>query len=147
MKSRVQTRRAGALEPGINLTPMLDMIFNLLFFFVLATNIRDESTRMDIRLPSAASAARETSEEKPLSITVNAEGRVFFKDRPMVKEELELELRHLIQKGRHEVAIRGDERVDYGRVIEVMDWCKLAGMKSVILTLGKPAGQFHIPKE
>jgi len=58
----------------------------------------------------------------------------------MVKEEIELELRHMAGAGKREVTIRGDERVDFGRVVQVMDWCKFSGMTAVTLDMRR-AGQ------
>lgn len=140
MSSKVLNRRRARMEPGFNLTPMLDMIFYLLFFFIMATKMRDDNERqMAVRLPAAAGAvATEIKKEAAPSITLGPDGKIFFKSRSMVKEELDLELRHLLGKGQTEIAIRGDERVNYGRVVEVMGWCKLAGMKSVMLDL-RPA--------
>lgn len=137
MSARILRRRRAGMEPGFNLTPMLDMIFYLLFFFILATKIRDDNEqRMDVKLPQAASSVEAAAKrEPPPSLTLGADGRVFFKGREMVKEELDLELTYLAAKGQQEISIRGDEKVDYGRVIEVMDWCKLAGLKTVLLDM------------
>jgi len=139
MSSKVLSRRRTRMMPGFNLTPMLDMVFYLLFFFILATKMRDESARLDVRLPASATAPAAADRERRPALTLDAQGRVFFKNRPMLHEELALELAHLAGQGVKEIAIRGDERVVYGRVVEVMDWCKQAGMKTVLLDLRRPA--------
>jgi biopolymer transport protein ExbD len=139
MSSAARPRRRNSLDFGVNLTPMLDMIFNLLFFFVLATQIRQETAQMEVRLPSTAtqSAARELT--RPLAVTLDSAGKIFFNDREMVEAELALELHALAAKGQKEIFIRGDERVDYGRVVTVMDVCKRAGLGSVLLDLKSAA--------
>ena len=133
MSGKVLQRRRMRMQPGFNMIPMIDMVFYLLFFFILATQIRRETAQFDVRLPASATAPPVTSPSATPSITVDAGGRVYFKDRPMIKEELALELHYLAGKGQHEIAIRGDERADFGRMVEVMDWCKLAGIKTVTL--------------
>jgi len=139
MSRKVLSRRRTRMMPGFNLTPMLDMVFYLLFFFILATKMRDESARLDVRLPASASAPAASDRERPPALTLDAQGRLFFQNRPMIREQLALELARLLGKGEKEIAIKGDERVGYGRVVEVMDWCRQAGMKAVLLDLRRPA--------
>ena len=140
MSSKVLSRRRTRMTPGFNLTPMLDMVFYLLFFFILATKMRDESARLDVRLPASATAPAAAERDRRPALTLDAQGRVFFQSRPMIREQLEMELVRLVGKGQKEIAIKGDERVGYGRVVEVMDWCKQAGMKTVLLDLRRSAG-------
>ena len=137
MSARDQTHRRVRLTPGIALTPMLDVIFNLIFFFILATTIRDETFQMSILLPSSGSAGQSVEEQAP-AITLDPEGRTYFKGRPMVDAELELELNYIAGKGGREIAIRGDRRVDYGRVVEVMDICRRSGILDIALELELP---------
>jgi biopolymer transport protein ExbD len=138
MKRKNAQRRHARIEPGFNLTPMLDMIFYLLFFFIMATKIRDMTDQnMDVRLPSAKSGTTVQAEATP-SVTLTSDGKVFYHDHALERGELDQALHTLVNQGRQEIALRGDKRVDYGRVVEVMDWCKQAGMKSVLLELGQP---------
>jgi biopolymer transport protein ExbD len=116
------------LQPGINLTPMLDILFNLIFFFVLTTNIRDETWQMKIELPRARTAAPGEQVEKVPVIVIDAEGRLFFGDRSVVEEELNLELQALSARGVGQVRLRIDAMARNGRVVEVMDFCRLSGI-------------------
>ncbi|MCL5271318.1 MAG: biopolymer transporter ExbD, partial [bacterium] len=95
MSRRTARSRKSGLEPGINLTPMLDMIFNLLFFFVLATQIRTNARQMEVQLPEAGSAVAADEKKAPPVVTLDAKGNIYFNERPVVEEELALYLHHL----------------------------------------------------
>lgn len=136
MRRRAERRR---LRPGINLTPMLDILFNLLFFLMLISRLREAPVDMRVRLPEASAASARAEEDRPLAITLDAGGGVFFDNRVVADSELELELAVRARDGLNEVLIRGDRRVDYGRVVAVMDLCKRAGIRSVLLDLERAA--------
>lgn len=120
-------------QPGINLTPMLDVLFILIFFFVLATNIKDRALEMAVHLPESSSAAPARQRPEPATVTIDVQGNIHFDGRTMPLEELHLHLDRLARRGVDEVVVRGDEGVGYGRVWEVMDRCKQAGIDAVVL--------------
>lgn len=133
-------RRRSILAPGISLTPLLDVIFNLLFFFLLATTLRTEEAQTEITLPDSDTAIR--ADTGQLAIDLTAEGEIFYQGQLMVAEELELEMLALVQEGETEVLIRGDREVGLGKVYEVMDICRRAGLKAVSLQAEpKPASE------
>jgi biopolymer transport protein ExbD len=121
------------LQPGINLTPMLDVLFNLIFFFILATNIRDESLQMEISLPRVRSATTADEADRIPVVTIGAAGAIEFKGRTMVEEEFQLELRALVRDGVRHVRLRCDEMAPTGQAVRVMDACKLAGLEGCLL--------------
>lgn len=118
------------MQFGINLTPLLDVIFNLLFFFVLATTLRQEMMEMNVQLPEAAHGETRRI-DKPPAVTLDARGAIVYNDQAMTLETLSLYLYKEAQNGQRSVEIFGDEGVDFGRVIEVMDACKAAGLDEV----------------
>ena len=113
----------------------------------MSTKMRDDSEqRMDVRLPAAKSA--QTVQAAPLpSLLLSADGKVYFQDRLVTHNQLEMELRGLIDKGQYDIVIRGDERVNFGRVVELMDWCRLAGMKTANWEMRLPAAVTKAPGE
>lgn len=123
------------LQPGINLTPMLDIIFNLLFFFILTTTIRTEKLQMDISLPGSSQAASAPASDQGTIITLDAQGQIALDGQIMVEDELTLKLYSLVNEGMHKVTIHGDEHVDYGRVVRLWDLCKSAGIRDVFMDL------------
>ena len=59
---------------GLNLTPLLDIIFNLIFFFILATNIRDREQYMEIQIPSATTAEELAVQQQIPVVALTKEG-------------------------------------------------------------------------
>jgi len=125
------------LEPGINLTPLLDAIFNLVFFFLLATTLRREEVEARVQLPPAESGL---SRPAPMpELTVDAHETIYLNGVTIADEEkLEAELAQLASEGVREIAIRGDETVRYGLIRRLMDLCGRAGLDALYLTGVKP---------
>lgn len=125
--SRPNRRRL--LGPGINLAPMMDAILNLVFFFLLATTLKRQEAAMQVSLPAARSGASAEGAARP-TLFVDAAGGVLFEGELLAEEGIEPRMRDLVAEGVSEVDIRGDESADFGRIVRLMDRCKLAGMKA-----------------
>lgn len=133
----IRPRRRRRLSAGINLTPMLDVVFNLLFFFVMSTEIKSGVAQLSVRLPQASSASKVQAAAVPTLILDQA-GRIFYENRPVGDSELELVLRSVAQNGGREVRLRGDERVDLGKAVKIMDLCRKTGLGMSLMTQAKP---------
>lgn len=131
MSVRVRASRRRRIATGINLTSLLDAIFNLVFFFLLATTLRREEGQARVQLPESGTAVVAKSEQHIVSI--DAGGRVFYSGQEVKTQDLERILRGLSATGVHEITIRGDAHVDLGRVYEVMDICRNSGLDAVSL--------------
>lgn len=129
-------RRRRRIAPGINVAPLLDVIMNLIFFFMLATSVRNQQSAMNVSLPSSASAQPTESKAKPM-VVLNVGGKIFFNNEERTKDALAAEMKSLIKTNVDEISIHADKGVEFGRVIEVMDVCKLAGMRAVTLDAEK----------
>lgn len=75
-------------EGGLNLTPLLDVIFNLIFFFVVATTIRTEESFFDLTLPTARQGDTRTERETIPQVTVLAGGELLLDGEPVTAEAL-----------------------------------------------------------
>lgn len=138
MKSRPRRRRL--LAPGLNLTPLLDAILNLVFFFLLATQLKTNEAAMKVNLPTAESAAETMGSDQTPTVTIDAEGKAFYKGREIGDAELEMEAMRIAKQGASSVNIRGDASANFGRIIEVMDICKRAGIKEALINADKKGG-------
>jgi len=103
----------------INVVPMLDLAWNLLVVFMLVVTASVQG--ISVNLPKASAAV---SKIKPSTkaITITAEGTIFLDSFPVTLPELEARLRQL--KGADPnlpVLVRGDEKISYKNVIEVLD--------------------------
>lgn len=112
MRSRHRRSRANDDE-GINLTPLLDMIFNLLFFFILATTI-GHSRQIAVNLPKTESKKNAASEKQVLVVSVTSDNRYFLDAIEMPLEELVRKSKEAIDSGQAVgVSLRGDSQADW----------------------------------
>ena len=117
-------------ELEINLTPLIDVVFLLLIFFMVSTTFQKESD-LQIQLPSASQEQAEKLLE-PLEIAINAQGQFFINSRELVDQELVT-----VKKALQEIAaghkdlplvIRADARTPHQSVITVMDAASQLGL-------------------
>jgi biopolymer transport protein ExbD len=132
--------------PGghLNLTPLLDIIFNLIFFFVLATSIRDraQERQIEIRLPEARSGDSPTTAPQIPEIVVKADGSVFFNGEQVTDAELEEKLRAAVEtQDLEEVLLASDGDATWQRIVTVNDICRRAGITQVPSRIMEPARQ------
>jgi biopolymer transport protein ExbD len=121
--------RAGLSAMGdINITPLVDVVLVLLLVFMVTAPMM--SRGIDVSLPVANQP--DTSPEDRITVTINAEGRVYVGNRPMNLLLLEDHLRGLMEgRASRVVYLAADESLRYGKVIEVVDTIKRAGVDIV----------------
>jgi len=118
-------------DAQINLTPMLDMVFNLLLFFLAATTFAKQEVELDLRLPQAKSGAPQEP-KKQFVVNVLADGRLTVDGRVVTLEALRQKLAALGQRDRdHSVLVRGDQQAQFGIGVQVLDACRLAKLAKV----------------
>lgn len=111
-------------SPELNLTPLIDVVFLLLIFFMVSTTF-DKESRIKVELPTAATQDEQVEEEKVLEITIDATGRFYVDEHEVVNTEAET-LKRAIEKAagvRRDlpVIIKADARTDFQSVFKVMD--------------------------
>lgn len=125
---RFSDRRPSRREGGeINVTSLVDIIFNLLLFFMLTTSF-SESAGLEIELPDAA-AADVKVEANDLVVAITKEGTVLLRGVAVSVEELEEALRkHKKEEPKGSLIVQADKEVPHGRVVEVIDAAKRVGV-------------------
>jgi biopolymer transport protein ExbD len=115
----------------MNLVPMLDMVFNLLLFFLAATTFARVEVEMDLKLPESRSGA-EGKEGHALIVNVFADGRLVVEGRPVNLEALRQKLEAAKARNREQsVLVRGDRAAQFGAGVQVLDTCRLAKISKV----------------
>jgi biopolymer transport protein ExbD len=107
------------MHTELNVVPLLDLAWNLLIVFIMVVTATVQG--ISVNLPKASAAA---SSIKPATkaITITAEGTIYLDSFPVTLEELELRLGQLkAANPNFPVVIKGDERIYYKSVIEVLD--------------------------
>jgi len=117
-------------ETGINISPLIDMMFLLLIFFIVTTAFVEE-VGMDVQKPKAASAA--LLEKKSIMIGVSEDGRVVYGGKEIGLNGVRGLVARLLTGDDRPVIIIADESSRSGVLVDVIDECKLAGAKKVSL--------------
>lgn len=114
-------------KPELMIIPMIDIIFFLLVFFMLSTIYMVELKTIPVKLPTAANAASDTT--TTFAVTLKDDGSLYLGDAQTDMQSLLMQA--ALEKKQNEnlaAVIRADENVDYGRVIELVDKLKGAGI-------------------
>jgi biopolymer transport protein ExbD len=118
----------------IDFVPMVDVLFNLLIFFLLATTIAQVEREMNIALPFAKSAGPITAALRELVINVDAQGQVILSGRKVSLDDLKQVVQQAVETNpEQKVVVRADRHVPYGTVVGVLDICKGAGIQEPYL--------------
>lgn len=111
-----------------DLTPMIDMVFLLLIFFLLTSVFR--STAVETDLPESTTAMQ--SDPQSIVISVKQNGEVYYNDEQVSMQTLKYLLRYGLEETREkEVSIASDKGVDFARIISLMDIARDSGAESV----------------
>jgi biopolymer transport protein ExbD len=121
-------------EVKIELTPMIDMVFLLLIFFLVATTFQQEEREMQIALPVASSAGPISASLRELIINVGSEGQIIIAGKTYNEEELKRLVSDSVEANpERKVTVRGDRATVYANVVKVLDICKGAGIQEPYL--------------
>lgn len=129
-------RRKRRLEVELNVVSFIDIIFNLLVFFILSTSFTTgaNSAGLVVDLPAAASADQKVR-ERDLVIALTKEGLTIVRNRNVSVDELQPLLKEWQAEadGAGFVIVQADSEVPHGRVVEVMDKVKSQGIARVVI--------------
>ncbi len=118
----------------LDLTPLVDVIFLLLIFFML-TMPSETSTALPITLPSAT-GEKELISTQTLSISITSSGLIFIDDRIYNTDEIEpilISRRELFSS----VLIRGDHKSQLGSLVQIWNLCQTAGYTDIKIAINK----------
>ena len=119
------------MESELNMAPLIDMIFILLIFFLVTTSFSRESG-VELKKPKPAPAQPDVQKKTNVTVEIGHDNRIFIEGRiydvRTVRAYME---QFLIDTPTGTVVIATDKDSSIGRVIQVLDQCKLAGVKNV----------------
>lgn len=116
-------RRRHALSKSLDLTPMVDVVFQLLIFFMLSSSFVTQAA-VPVELPEVSHLRAATP---GLEIAITAEDALLVNNRPVSLDELKPELTKLAASG-GSVSILGDRGASLGRTLDVWDVCRATGV-------------------
>ena len=123
-------------KPEIIIIPMIDIMFFLLVFFMISTMSMVDLKTVDVNMPKAKNV--ETNLSVTYLVTLKKDGSLWLEDKPITQDDL-LRWAQVEQSknSRFAVAIRADETVDYGTLMQLMDALKGAGISRFALAADK----------
>ncbi|GJD30546.1 MULTISPECIES: ExbD/TolR family protein [Methylobacterium] len=127
---RRRGRRQGAINE-INMTPFIDVVLVLLIVFMVAAPMMTVGVPLDLPQSKAGPL---NSDTKPVTLSIRQSGQVFLGEDELGDDSIVPKLTEASKSGFEErVFVRGDKRVDYGRVAQVMAIVTGGGFKKVAL--------------
>lgn len=126
-------RRGAAPMAEINIIPLVDVVLVLLIIFMATTAFVKESG-LKMQLPTAKSTEASQKQPRELTVALTRDGKVFLNAKPSNLKEVEAAMRTAAKATETtSVVIKGDQNIEYKRVIGVMDIAKQAGLSKVSL--------------
>jgi len=119
----------------INISPLIDMVFILLIFFIVTT-VFVEETGVEVEKPEAASALQ--LDKNSLLIAVTSKGQVVYGGKEIGVNGVRAIVRRLTNKEEIPVIVQVDEGANAGLVVRVIDESKLGGAKNISLSADLP---------
>ena len=122
-------------EPGFDIAPLIDIVFLLLIFFMLTSHFHLASG-VHIKLPKMGQKLYEKQGDK-IVLVINKWGNIYLKGEKFELKNLGIKLHKLVEKeGLDQLLLEADQEVKHGRVVQVMDIAKRAGMSSITIAAG-----------
>ncbi|MFZ9935963.1 MAG: ExbD/TolR family protein [Luteolibacter sp.] len=127
-------------EPaGIQLAPMIDIVFLLLIFFIVTWQFSRYETELDVSVPTAEEGAELTRPKGEIIINVLSNGTIRVEGATVDLPQLHDKLAAIARQFENQpVRIRGDGSVAYQRIVEVIDTCSRAGIWNISFATQKP---------
>jgi biopolymer transport protein ExbD len=125
-------RRNKEEEPILAITPLIDIVFLLLIFFMLTSHFHVASG-VPIRLPKVTQSAYEAKSQE-IICAIDREGCIYLKGEKTDLKVLGPKLQALAKKGELvQLVLQADKEVKHGLIVRIMDLAKSAGVSSIII--------------
>lgn len=128
--------------PTINLTPMIDIIFQLIIFFMVGSRFTEMDKKVDVKVPTSSQTASLPTAPTRFVVNVQRDGQLTFNNQPLSLEALVTELKAVRRtQADLNVIVRGDADGPLQNVAAVLTACRAAGVSDVgIAVRGSNAG-------
>ena len=121
---------------GINLTPLIDVLFILIIFFTVSSTFL-EQPGIELKLPEAESSQSHTAQK--VIVYVDTDQNVFLNNDPVTIENLAESVEALISAQTDKsVVLHADKEVAHGIIIEIMDLLRQRGIYKIVVSTAKP---------
>jgi len=123
---------------NIDVSPLIDMVFILLIFFMVTTTFVKDM-KLDLNRPSAASASKASS--KVVRVYIDKNNEIYIDNQPVKLWAVQSKLRDLLRSNNEKsVLVISDTTIPVERLIDVVDECRMSGAKDVAVSTTKEMG-------
>lgn len=125
----------------LELTPLIDVVFLLLIFFMVSTTFVNEPAGLQVELPRSEN--RDVIPDgTDVSVHLAADGRVFVEEEPVDAEDLRERLKAVaLEDPKTMVVLRADEALEHGRVVQIMDLARDLGLTNFAIATERGGAQ------
>jgi biopolymer transport protein ExbD len=128
--------------PTLNLTSMIDVLFLLIIFFMVATKFDEMERNIQVAVPQVAQAGEDTPPARPLIVTVTADGRLELDGKVVTETELTSKLAAArTPLTAPTVVIHGDANCAFQHVAAALGACRQAGVSELGITVRIAGGK------
>ncbi len=130
-----RTRVLSHVGPILDLTPMVDVVFTLVIFFMVSTTFITLESGLPVDLPQAQNNVAQASDLPTVSIT--GAGRIYFAGAEVTEDTLIAALKPVLAVSSSKtVVMRADQSIAYGLPVRIMDLIRQAGAERVAIATG-----------
>ncbi len=123
---------------NIDVSPLIDMVFILLIFFMVTTTFVKDM-KLDLNRPSAASVAKASS--KVVRVYIDNTNEIYIENQPVKLWAVQSKLRDIFRGNSDKsILVISDATIPVERLIDVVDECRLSGAKDVAVSTTKEMG-------
>lgn len=130
-KHHIKSSKAGIEE--INVAPLIDVIFQLLIFFMLSSSFTFQSG-IRVKLPKAVTS--DVIQEENLIISITSEDVIYLNNTVFTIKELQKEIGDAV-KDKRPILIKVDRRASMGRIVDIWDLCRKMGAEQINIATNK----------
>lgn len=132
-------------DEGMQLAPMIDILFLLLIFFMVASVFAQWETKLDITVPTSDTSTDTTRTQVELIINLDQEGRIFVNNTEFSPDRLQQLLIQIAELEGQPVIIRADAETEHKHVIGILDICRKVDIWNVSFATLPPEGDGQEP--
>ncbi len=135
----VQLKRSPAVS-SLSITPLIDVVFLLLIFFLVSSRFAEEERELQLNLPSISEALPATAQPDELVVNIDREGRYFVDGSFRQVEQVEQILRRAQANNplTQAVIIRADKQTEFDHVAQALNICKKVGINDCVAITDDP---------
>ena len=135
----VQIKRSRAID-SLSVTPLIDVVFLLLIFFLVTSRFEQEERQLELNLPNVSEALPASAQPQELVVNISKQGQYFIDGQFRQLEQVEQVLSRAHQNNplTQTVIIRADKQAEWENVATVINLCRKIGINDYSATMDEP---------